>query len=230
MTAQPPLLLGGPDGALRWLIEQWDGDRAALEAVLFRLGRWAPLVLVELWPERTLIPEAMAPTLTELWAVGEEVDQAMWTAWRTLFERTGYLWDGEVAPRPLRPVRLYRGAIPAASRNVRWTDDLSVATAFADNRRDEHGQPGRVWTARVEPQRLYLRADIVLGPFPSLDPAQRQGRMTEFVVDTRGLAIEETVRAEVLPAWAAGRDRLRAGSNLVGRLRDGLAGLIADAP
>lgn len=98
-----------------------------------------------------------------------------WEAWKALYRRIGYTVDGAAAPRPTRPVRMWRGAHRNYRINQSWTTDRGLAAAFAQG-------PGRgLWTALVEPDRM-------LATLAEAEP--------QTIVDTDGL----TVQAEPLTA------------------------------
>jgi len=101
--------------------------------------------------------------------------------WRKLFERTGYTFDGKQAPRPTRPLTLYRGCGRAHRRRWSWTSDQATAEKFALRRSVQfsNGDEGDfLWRAKVAPHRL----------FAGIHSHGR--REFEYVVDTRGLRIE----------------------------------------
>lgn len=138
-----------------------------------------PELLVELFWEDLLTPEAAAATVGGVWNGAEYPDQCLdrlW--WLVLFDLAGYTRNGKPAERPDRQLRLYRGSVPERRGDWSWTDDLTVARGYADGTRAQR-PTGAVWTALVEPFRLLARND---GP-DSRDES-------EYVVDTDGLAIE----------------------------------------
>lgn len=92
-----------------------------------------------------------------------------WEGWNALYRAIGYTVDGELAPLPERPVRMWRGAHRNHRMNQSWTTDRGLAAAFAQG-------PGRgLWTALVEPSRIL----VTLG-----------GNEPQSVIDTEGLTVE----------------------------------------
>lgn len=118
--------------------------------------------------------------------------------WVSLFRLGGYTHEFEPAPRPVDPVRLFRGSDEAGAEGLSWSRSVDVARWFAVQRRE-----GRVFSALVEPWRLLA---FMAG-----------GCEDQAVVDTEGLAVEvvegpevvsaldEQVLAERLDLWSAGR-------------------------
>ena len=104
--------------------------------------------------------------------------------WAELFVWVGYTVDGKRAALPETPLALYRGAPrdPDWCRyGMSWTDSLELARWFAARavRLGAHSSAGVVWTASVEPWRLYARnLSVRLG-----EP--------EYVVNTVGLDVTE---------------------------------------
>lgn len=87
-----------------------------------------------------------------------------------------YTVDGQSATRPRSPLRLYRGSAEQFRDRWSWTDDQSRAEHFATVLRTR--LPGIVWTAEIEPWRLFCRI-------------HEHGRgESEYVLDTLGLVIE----------------------------------------
>lgn len=153
-----------------------------LEVASGRLGRnSAPALMISLACDGLLTSEAAAYAVPMAWSVVEFPNRALDEEdWRYLFELAGYTDDGRPGTRPVESVNLYRGAVPDHRAGWSWTDDRPLAEWFAA-RLFNHGE-GRVWSARVEPWRLYARISD-----------QRPGE-SEYVVDTSGLTILEAAR------------------------------------
>jgi hypothetical protein len=102
--------------------------------------------------------------------------------WVTMFHAFGYTVDGTSRERPTESVTLYRGATPECKHGMSWTDNLDIAARFASG--DLLGRdPGFVFTAEVEPGRLYAHF--------------HEGRgESEFVIETDGLDVVALKRGE----------------------------------
>lgn len=155
----------------------WD----ALEGAMIGVGRnAAPLLLWLLSQYGLITPVVAAPAVTDAWTMVEFPQSALRQAdWRGLFELAGYTDDGLPADRPTEPLRLYRGATRSLRRRWSWTDDIERARWFTARFAAYYGEPGRVWTATVEPWRLFARIH---------EAGRSEG---EYVLDTEGLKIVE---------------------------------------
>lgn len=78
---------------------------------------------------------------------------------------------------PTEPVRLYRGAVTSRSAGMAWTGDRDRAEWFARRWDGLSEERGAVYTALVEPERVYARFT--------------GRREDEYVIDTIDLAITE---------------------------------------
>jgi hypothetical protein len=150
-----------------------------LTLVTWHVGRnAAPRLLYALWVYGLLTHATAAPGVTEVWSLAEWPQDALRQEdWRGLFELAGYTDDGVPTERPTEPLRLYRGATRRYRRRWAWTDDVERARWFAARFATYFGEPGRVWTATVEPWRLFARIH---------EAGRSEG---EYVLDTKGLKI-----------------------------------------
>lgn len=143
----------------RWrphLIAGESPSRDDVERSLSRVGRCSgPELLAELLRLGALTPETAALTGTT-WSMAECPDADLpRKTWRALFGLAGFCADGVPTERPTQPLVLYRGATAARRRCWSWTDDRSVAEAYASGQ--YRREPGSVWVARVAPRRLLAR-------------------------------------------------------------------------
>lgn len=153
-------------------------DSGEFLSVLTHAGRNAgPRMLYVLDHLGGIAPGEYLDIVPWVWSLAEFPGQAMSNSqWLALWGKAGFTIDGEIAPRPKQPLRLWRGAPRSHRRGMSWTDDRARAQWFADNRMD---RDNRVWTALVEPRRLLARIHEV-------------GRgENEWVINTRALTIEE---------------------------------------
>lgn len=129
--------------------------------------------LLHLFAEQGVLSQELAARyVSQAWLTAGSPHRVLGRAeWRELFDLAGYTDNGVPAVRPSQVLRLFRGAPPAYRHCWSWTEDLVVAEDYAASRPD-----GRMWVAEVEPGRLLAR---------SVSTTER-----EYVVDTRGLAIE----------------------------------------
>jgi hypothetical protein len=149
------------DIAIEWLLmHPAPGPSSShVERVVSRLGRvWGPYVLDVLYTAGALTADA-ARLAGPIWGMAEypEGTGGMSRAtWLQVFALAGYTVDGEPAKRPGGTATLYRGAPRSRRFRMAWTDHRATAERFA------HGglrgrEPGRVWTAGVDPDRLLAR-------------------------------------------------------------------------
>lgn len=130
-----------------------------------------------------------AYTLTpEIWGDAEYPNNLLTQAdWRELFARARYCVDGQRADRPAGPITLYRGAPAKYKRRWAWTASLDVATQFTGAKMQPGvgfwtRLPGVVWTASVEPWRLFCHGT---------GRGEDGHAEDEYVIDTKGLTITQ---------------------------------------
>lgn len=151
-----------------------------LEQLIGRAGRnWGPLFLEEAYSEAKITAETVTALIGGIWSGAEYPDRQLdHDTWRWLFNVAGFTVDGTPAPRPTEPILLWRGTVPARRTDWSWTTDRTIAERFAA------GSGGR-------PQgRLY----VLLAPPEALLCANNGRDEAEYVVDTRGLNIQEAPR------------------------------------
>lgn len=173
-TADLPVMFD-VDAWVDYFAVHGDPDREALGIALARIGRNdAPYLLLDLHAEKLLTTDAAAFGVSDAWCMAEfPLDVLTPESWRDLFALAGYTVDGVPATRPREPLTLFRGACSACQSGWSWTDNLDVATAYAEGR---YRRPaGRVWTAVVPPAALLARIT--------------DRNEHEYVVDTTGLTI-----------------------------------------
>jgi hypothetical protein len=105
--------------------------------------------------------------------------------WREMFHQIPYTVDFRVAPRPIRPLTLFRGATPEKREGISWTLSLDQARYFARYRQAPGTRDATVWVCRVPADRMLARV-------------KEQSFEHEVVADVRGLDIRE---AEPLSWW-----------------------------
>lgn len=108
-----------------------DADTFA-EAVIDVGRNNGPALLCDVYGQGA-IDIAMYPgVVADVWSSAEyparSLDPDMWVE---LFEEAAYTHDGQPAPRPSRPVTLYRGCIPDCRFGMSWTTDMATARRFA---------------------------------------------------------------------------------------------------
>ena len=152
------------------------GDEVALRYLSRSAKNLAPVLAVKMIATGMLSPVVLSPVIGRMWACAEFPDALIGhQMWRTLFTASGYSVDGKSEQRPREAVRLWRGAVHERLDDWSWTDDIEVARLYAQG----HGgsrPPGTLWTAVVDPERMYAR-NVFRGE-------------SEYVVDTAGLQIE----------------------------------------
>lgn len=77
-------------------------------------------------------------------------------AWDMMFNSVGFLSKPEGLERPSEAIALYRGATEDTKCGMAWSSNRAIARFFA-NRTTYGDLVGRVWTAEVEPDRIYAR-------------------------------------------------------------------------
>lgn len=163
-----------PADALLWASRQTGPlSVETTETLLNRVGRIpAPVLFHGLWRRGYLTAEATR-LVGQVWSMAEYPDSALGhETWRRMFADAGFTSEGEIAERPTRPVRLYRGSIADRRADWSWTDDLSVAQKYAAGGLAGR-PPSQVWSVVAPPQHLL---------------AWNDGRKeSEYVVDTHGL-------------------------------------------
>jgi hypothetical protein len=110
---------------------------------------WAPDLLFSLWHKRRLECEHLRAALLDVWRSGGR--PIAWPSWRSMFRAAGFLSDG--APRPRRPMTLYRGCMPGGHLGFSWIPYRWRAENFANHRfvRGLAAAPGRIYKARIMP-------------------------------------------------------------------------------
>lgn len=170
-----------------------------LQTATGRLGRTlSPSFLLGIHENGLLSHDAAEVLVPGAWNGAEHpMDELDPDDWGSLFRYAGYTHDGVRRVRPRKVKRLFRGADYANRDGWSWTEDLALATWFAERESvyksaavpdHPHGYgqrhtDGRVWVADVEPDRLLARITEA-----------RPGE-TEWVVETDGLVITEHVPA-----------------------------------
>lgn len=158
---------------------------AELEVMLSRVGRNnEPALLFDLYYAGLLTAEAATRCVASAWSIAEyPQDLIPDDTWRALFDLAGYTVEGQPAERPTEPLRLYRGSPEQFRDRWSWTDDRDSAERFATGGLRAR-LPGTIWTAQVEPWRLFCHIH------------EHSRGESEYVLDTRGLVIE---RADSTP-------------------------------
>lgn len=170
-------LLFTVDEMLTWAVVRGIlASRDEVEWMCSRVGRNPACVLLsELDHNGLLEPDAYLLT-GDIWSTSEYPDAYLDPDdWRSLFDEAGYTVDGVRAAYPDQPVQLWRGSVPERRDHWSWTDDRTVAVRYASG--GFRRQPGKLWTATVDPWRLLAQ---------NTDRAE-----AEYVVDTDGLDIAE---------------------------------------
>lgn len=136
----------------------------------------------ELYDRGLLVGPVLARAVPTAWTLSESPLRVLGhERWRELFAATGFTIDGVPAPRPPRPVVLYRGASHLRRRGWSWTPDLSIAARFA-LRHGIEGGAGHIYCAEVPPSAMLAAGS------PDLGMGIVSGEF-EVVVDTAGLTI-----------------------------------------
>jgi hypothetical protein len=161
---------GGNDPDLRM-------DADTFGTLVAYTGRiYGPQSLYRLDHYNAIQPKAYAEIVSQVWSMAEFPSHSMSRAdWRRMWRKAGFTMDGTPADRPTEPVRVWRAATPRFKGSFAWTDDKERALWFLRHRR----AGGRLYTALVPPGRLLARIH------------ESGRRESEWIVDTRGVAIEE---------------------------------------
>ena len=181
------------EGLVNYFRERGKPTVRALRTALSRVGRNnKPKLLWRLYEEGLLTRPAARRHVGAAWSACEHPEWAFdvdddygGEEWLYLFWLVGcYTVDGKRAPRPEQPLTLYRGAPRESQDGWSWTDDRDVAQWFADRFPDMPDRlPSFVWTATVEPWRLFCR-----------NHEDARGE-SEYVIDTSDLEITEATNA-----------------------------------
>ena len=155
---------------------------AALGNALGRVdGNSGPSLLSSLAEEGLLTRWAVTRWIGDVWSGCEHPEAELDPDdWREFFCWAGYTVDGRRVALPVASLVLFRGAWrePLCCRyGMSWTDDREVALWFASRHVNKGAPAGAVWTAEVDPDRLYARNRNV-----------RKGE-SEYVIETDGLDV-----------------------------------------
>ena len=127
-------------------------------------GTLAPHLLISLWRVRRLKRNHLQAMLLNVWRSLDHPHAWPMRTWRAMFRCAGFLSDDyEAAPKPTRPLTVYRGCTPTGRRGMSWTTERWIAEQFAD-KWVELGQAttyGHVYKARVAPGNVLAR---IYGP------------------------------------------------------------------
>ncbi|MDN5918775.1 MAG: hypothetical protein L0I76_27400 [Pseudonocardia sp.] len=137
-------------------------SRAEWETAAARVGHErAPALLVELTEADLLPAEVLPRAVADAWTgprrPTHRLDPEQWVE---LFGAAGYAVDGEPAPRPGAPVRLYRGDVDEHRAGMTWTEDRERATAGC----------ATAWTTLAAPEALLARFTAADGGEYVVDP------------------------------------------------------------
>lgn len=167
--------------APRYDYEQLLGaDRLTTEEFDYLAGREGrnsgPALLSEAYSDCRITAATVTALIGGIWSGAEFPDRHLdREEWRWLFNVAGFTVDGVRAARPAEPVLLYRGTVPERRTDWSWTTDRAVAERFAAGSGGR--PPGRIYTVLAPPEALLCACN---------------GRQeAEFVVDTRGLHVQE---------------------------------------
>lgn len=151
-----------------------------LEHLISMAGRnYGPTFLYEAYSADSIADDTVTALVGPIWSSAEFPDRHLdRDDWRWLFDVAGYTVDGKVAPRPGRPLTLYRGSVPERRTDWSWTTNRAVAERFAAGMRGRG--VGCVWVCEVPPEAMLA--------------ANTDRDEDEVVVDTRGLRITEAPR------------------------------------
>ncbi|MFD5508292.1 hypothetical protein ACFWIB_11010 [Streptomyces sp. NPDC127051] len=154
---------------------------AELEYLIGRKGRDAgPRCLADAYNDNKITAETLTALIGGVWSGAEypdcELDR---DEWRQLFNAAGFTVDGTAAERPAHPVRLWRGTVPERRTDWSWSTERTVAEGYANGT-----------AARRPSGRLYT----VLAPPAAMLCANTGRDEAEYVIDTRGLDIQEAAR------------------------------------
>lgn len=151
---------------------------AELEYLIGREGRNSgPGRLADAYSDGKITAESVTALIGHVWSNAEYPDRELdQDTWRWLFDVAGFTIDGKPADRPDGPVLLWRGTVPERCSDWSWSTDRTIAEGYANG------------TAAHRPQgRLY----VALAPPEALLCANSGRDEAEYVVDTRGVNIQE---------------------------------------
>lgn len=174
MTTVPQV---GPHDYAR-LLQAAELTTAEFDYLVGREGRDSgPTLLEEAYSEAKITTQTVTALIGDIWSGAEFPDQHLdRDTWRWLFDAAGFTIDGSPADRPAEPILLWRGTVPARRTDWSWTTDRTIAQGYANGT-----------AARRPIGRLY----VVLAPPEALLAANNGRGEAEYVVDTRGLNIQE---------------------------------------
>ncbi|MER5473742.1 hypothetical protein [Streptomyces sp. NPDC002685] len=152
-----------------------------LDYLIGREGRDAgPSLLSDAYSQGKITDATVTALVGGVWSGAEYPDQHLdRDEWRHLFDVAGFTIDGTPAPRPTEPVLLWRGTVPTRRTDWSWTTDRTIAEGYA-NGTAAHRPTGRLYALLAPPEALLAAND-------------ERGE-AEYVVDTRGLNIQEGPR------------------------------------
>jgi len=169
------------DALIQVAVDDFAGSHAMTASNVHHLvgytGRvYGPRALYVLDLFGAISPDAYAEVVPHVWGIAEFPGAALARAdWRRLFGKAGFTVEGVPADRPTEPVRLWRGAWRRDKGGLSWTTTRSRAEWFVKARSGDQ----RLWTTLAPPGAL-------------LCYQHEAGRgEDEWIVDTRGLTIEE---------------------------------------
>ncbi|WP_406507649.1 hypothetical protein [Streptomyces sp. NBC_00212] len=154
---------------------------AELQYLIDREGRNSgPGHLAEAVSDGKITNETVAALIGRVWSSAEFPDRHLdRDSWRWLFGLAGFTVDGKPAPRPTKPIVLWRGTVPERRTDWSWSTDRAVSERYASGGLN-YRPPGRLYT--------------VLAPPAALLCANTERGEAEYVIDTQGLDIREIPR------------------------------------
>lgn len=154
---------------------------AELDYLIGREGRNSgPENLADAYSDDKVTAETLTALIGGIWSMAEFPDRHLdRDTWRWLFKVAGFTIDGTPSERPTEPILLWRGSVPERRTDWSWSTERAVAQRYAFG------------NLNFRPiGRLY----VVLAPPESLLCANTERDEAEYVVDTRGLNIQEAGR------------------------------------
>jgi len=138
---------------------------------------YGPIVIYDLDRYKVIDPAAYAPLVPYAWTRAEWPGTSLdIRIWRRLWKKAGFTIDGQPAPHPDAPVKVYRAAWPKYKHFMSWTDSLEIAKRFL---RVGYRVRQHLYQTTAQPENL-------------LAYLHEEGRNeSEWIVDTRKLEIRE---------------------------------------